>query len=534
MLRNDQINSVDLFARAMAAMSAMTGKPLLYGPNGKPLAPTTNYTFRRDAAKHVGSLKNWRPQQVFSNQAEALEREEIVKRSTDLVNNDPHAAGIVDTFATTVIGSGLIPHPNPDPDGLDLDQETERRLAARMRYIYNRWAPFADAGLRMHFGQIQYLTKLSMLRYGEYFVLLPMIKDRHRPYSLACQVIHPLRVKTPTDKINTGNIRDGIELGDYGQPIAIWIKKSSESNALALADTSKNFIRVPVRVGHRWQVLHGFVAKDPEQVRGWPFFAPAMKYFRDFNDLLNAELVSNVVTAALAYFIETPVGNDPMLLANNFASMTDQRTNAAGDTKNLRYQEVYPGMIWYGNVGEKPHLLAAARPGVTFEPFTRTVKKSLAMSLNMPYTVLFKDVEGTNFAGFRAAMLDAWRVFSMERTWHGRNFCQPVFTMLMEEAYLRGDLDYPRFYDDMHAICQCDWRGAPKGDIEPVKAAQADILLIKNNLKTREQAIIERGEDPRRVFRQLEEEKNDLEERGLPTGLDEGNIKDEKEEEDNK
>ena len=45
------------------------------------------------------------------------------------------------------------------------------------------------------------------------------------------------------------------------------------------------------------------MVKDAEQVRGWPYFTPAMKYFRDLNDLLNAELVSSVVTAALAYFI---------------------------------------------------------------------------------------------------------------------------------------------------------------------------------------------------------------------------------------
>lgn len=59
-----QAQSVDLFAKAMAAMGAITGNPVLYGPNGKPLVPTSNFTYRRDAAKNVGSFKNWRPQAI--------------------------------------------------------------------------------------------------------------------------------------------------------------------------------------------------------------------------------------------------------------------------------------------------------------------------------------------------------------------------------------------------------------------------------------------------------------------------------------
>ncbi len=43
------------------AMAATTGKPLLYGPNGRSLAPTGGYTLGRKAAKRTGNLKNWRP-----------------------------------------------------------------------------------------------------------------------------------------------------------------------------------------------------------------------------------------------------------------------------------------------------------------------------------------------------------------------------------------------------------------------------------------------------------------------------------------
>lgn len=506
---------IQAFTRAMEAISQT---PILYGPNGRPLSPVGTHGIRRESAGQTGSLKGWRPRRYRSVQEESRDRAEVVRRSCDLVDNDPHAAGLVDTFAATVVGAGLVPHPNPDPDALNLDKETDQTLTRQMRAVYSRWRYHADAGQRFTFGQIQYLAKVSMMRHGEYFILLPMLDEPGRPYSLACQVIHPSRIKTPVDLISRGDIRDGIEIGDYGQPVAAWIKKSGRQGNINQPDIKANFLRIPFRKGHRRCVLHGFVAKDAEQVRGWPFLSPALKYFRSFNDLLDAELISNVITSALSYFIETVGGDDPWSMASRRATSTDLSTNGNGSQMTRRYEEINPGLVMYGEPNQKPHILSANRPGTTFEPFTKTVKKSLSLAAGLPYVIGFKDYEETQFAGARMAMLDAWRVFSMEREWLASGLCQPIFTALMEEAWLRGDIDYPveNFYRDMDLVTGCDWRGAPKGDIEPVKSTQSDVLLYKNNLKTREQCIIERGGDPRRVTRQLEEENEDLTDRGLP------------------
>jgi capsid protein len=122
---------------------------------------------------------------------------------------------------------------------------------------------------------------------------------------------------------------------------------------------------------------------------------------------------------------------------------------------------------------------------------------------------------GVNFAGFRSAMLDAWRVFMIHRTWLGEDTCQPIYTMLMEEGFLRGELEADNFYLNIDAITHCDWRGSPKGDIEPIKAVQADVLAIQHNIKTRAEAIAERGGDLRGTFDQLQEEQDMMRERGL-------------------
>jgi lambda family phage portal protein len=505
-----------IFAKAVNSVAAQMQRPLLYGADNRPLAPSSAYTYQRTAALREGSMKNWIPKRLSNRQTEALHRERIVERSIDLTNNDPHASGIVDSFATTVVGAGLLPHPMIDAATLQMDKPAIRQLQDEQRAVYQTWYPFADAGGRMSFGAIQFLVLRNLIQFGEYLILLPMLDDSTRPYSLACQVINPLRLRTPVDRMNDPNIRDGVEMGPYGEPVAYWIKKTNNVSSFELtADISTNFLRIPAKVGHRWNVIHDFIVNDPEQVRGWPFFTPVMKYFRDLNDFLDAELVSNIVTAALAVWIELAPGNDPMQIAQNLASFTEDRTLNDGRTDSTRYQELIPGAIFYGNTGEKPHLLSANRPGATFEPFTKVIKKAISMSLDIPYPVLFKDPESVNFAGFRSAMLDAWRVFMHRRTWLGQGMCQRIYTMLQEEAYLRGDVQVKNFYVNMYSITRAEWRGSPKGDIEPIKAVQADVLAIQNNLKTRAESISERGGDLRTTLDQLQEEQEMMTERGL-------------------
>jgi len=525
MMNADATRKLEIFTAARNAvaieMAAATGAkrmPVLYAPNGNAiqLVPDSYYNYRRQAAERTDSLKNWIPRRLYSRQQEAMEREFIIARSIDLTNNDPHAAGVVDTFATMIAGSGLRPIPTLDANILGLDKKEVRTLQDKQRGIYQKWQRIADASGTMTFGALQYLLIRNLCEYGEYLMLIHMIDNPARPYMLACRVINPLRLKTPIDRINDPQIKDGVELGSYGEPAAYWIKKSAAKTAGAqLPDTSANFLRIPAYSGHRPNVIHRFISREPEQIRGMPLLAPSMKFLRDLNEYLDSELVSNIIASTISMFIELAPGQDPLGIANNLASFTETAAKPDGTSKKIRYEMLQAGGIYYGEQGQKPHLLSPNRPGATFDPFTKIIKKAVAMGINIPYPVAFKDVEGVNFAGFRSAMLDAWRVFMMHRTWLGEDTCQPIYTMLMEEAYLRGEFDAPDFYLNIDGLTHADWRGSPKGDIEPIKAAQADVILIQNNIKTRAEAIAERGGELRAVMDQLEEEQEMMRERGL-------------------
>ena len=488
--------------------------PRIVGANGLPITASTDHRYARKSASHDGDLRTWRPRKLYGAEAEARERETIAARAIDLVQSDPHAAGVVDTYATTVIGAGLVPMPSIDREAIGMDKAAARRIQAQQRAVYRDWAPWADAEGMLDFAGIQFAWLRCLIQFGESFTLLPMIDDPARPYALACQVIHPLRVKTPVDRAADGRVTDGIERDATGAVTAVWIKRPS--GGTLTADTSANFDRVTVRAGHRWRVIHDFVPDQPGAVRGFSKFAPAMKYFRRFDQYLDAELAANVITAAVALFIRTSPGTDPYDLAKNAIWRSDETADDNGDTKLRHYEYWEPGQIMYGNAGEEPTTISANRPGTAFDPFTKRVLKAMAIAVGVPYPVIFKDVDGVSFAGYRSAMLEAWRTYMFHRNRIARGPCQRIYTMLMEEAYLRGALTgVDPFYPRINSICAADWVGPPKGDIEPFKAAQADVAEIAATLNSRQRAAAERGRNWWNLVDDLAEEDEAMAERGI-------------------
>lgn len=485
-------------------------KVQILDPSGRPVR-STPYNFSRSAAKKTGSMRNWTPRPVATNYQDSYEREFIASRAIDLVNSDAQAAGTVDTMATTVVGAGLRVYPNLDEVVLGLSEKRISKIEDAETSVFDAWCPFADVTGRLSFGELQYLAMRSMVQFGEYLFLVHMLDDPSRPYMLGLQSIHPMRLSTPGDLMNQENIKDGIEIDSYGAPKAYWIKTSDAMTT----DVSSNYKRIAARAGHRIKVLHGYAVRDPEQFRGISLLAPAMKLYRDFADYLDAELVSNIVTSAFSLFIATGQNTDPVYPATNLSTITDTATKSDGTEYDERYQELVPGLIMYGSEGEQPHPIQAQRPGVTFKPFVKVVGQSIAMALGIPYPVLFKDFDGMNFASYRSAMLEAWRVYKQHRTWLGAGLCQPVYRMLIEEAYLKGEIKVPRFYDRMFHVTRAQWVGPAKGQIEPVKETQGDVLAIQNNLKSRTEVELEQNRDHKKTVKQLAAEQKELKAQGL-------------------
>lgn len=510
----------EMFNRAVATIIQLlpqtlprAGASRLVAADGSPLiSPSTNQ-YQRRAASNKGSLRTWKPRLLTSDSQVSLEREAIVARASDLVESDAHAAGAVDTYATLIVGTGLNPYPMIDPVTSGISKEDARALSIKARSIWRKWGPWADAAGRTSADGLEFQVLRNLIHYGEFFALVHMIpNDPGRPYSQAVRLINPTRVFTPSDMSRRADIKDGIEVGEYGQPVAYWVQRADTITSLGLS--SSNFVRIPARAAHRFKVLHGFLATEPEQVRGISILSPAIKMFRDLSDLLDSELVSNVITAATALFIETG-GADGYTEAVRQATLFDSAAKSDGTTYDRRYQEITPGAVMYGATGQKPHVISAQRPSVTFEPFVRLILKAISVAVGIPFPVLFRDFQGMNYASYRSALLETWRVVRTRRRWMAQTFCGPLYRMLLEEAYLRDEIDPPDFYSRIYEYTAAEWIGPAKGQIEPEKEIKADILAVQHNMKSREECAIENSRDQATTFEQLADEQATMEELGL-------------------
>lgn len=443
------------------------------------------------AGSRSGTLSNWAVKRL-SRFTEASERTTITDRAEDLVASDPHAASVVDSMAVNIVGTGLVPQSNPHERILGWTEEQSKEFKMQAEYCFDLWArkEECDTRGRLPFWAKQYLSMYSMLVKGEFLHIPTMIDEPGRSFSLALDTVAPARLFTPSDMTGNANLRDGVQLGERGNPLFYWFANPSSrqfhNNRLA----SDEFQAVPFRVGHRPGVLHGFVAKDEEQVRGHSILRPAMKFFRDLTDCLDFELVGAIIQASFPIFIET---QNPSEMLGRGLDGQALSTNDSGQT----YSEVNPGQVLYGKPGQSAKVLEGNRPGTTFDSFVERMLRAVGASVGMPYEVIAKDFSKTNYSSARAALLEAWRLFCFYQRWLVGGFCQPCWDMVIEEAWLRGMLTLPKgtpdFYLVRHALTRCNWIPPKKGHIDPLKEVNAQVKALDADITTLADVILEQG-----------------------------------------
>lgn len=460
-----------------------------------------------DSGANRGTIATWRVPKNYSQAGESEERKLLQERSGDLYLNDWAARSVINCISNNTIGTGLVPQVRLPWRKLGISREQARDLESEMEWIWAEWCENCHAQRRLHFGDLQLTGFRSILGNGELLHLPVVRKETASRFALAIQDISPSRLATPVDLSNALNIRDGVELSEHGEPVAFWIA-TPEASLLPIdlsALSSSEFTRVRARLAHRPNIFHLFFNESEEQVRGVSILSPGIKLFRHLSDAITHELYGQVASASLPMVVETGSENAVM------PDWVKQEHRKKGDEEEkVYYTNLEAGMLLYLNEGEHLKTVESSRPSPNFLNFCTLVIRALAASTDMPYEAVMKDFSKTNYSSARAAMLEAWRVYSMYRSWFARNYCQPIFNMVMEEAYLREYFELPStapdFYEAQQLWCNATWIGPAKGYIDPIKEAQANISLNDAALKTRKEILAEQGADFEEVMDDLMEE----------------------------
>lgn len=416
------------------------------------------------------------------------------ERSRDLYMGTPIATGALKTIRTNVVGPGLKLNANIDFEFLGLSSDAADAWERYTEREFRLWAdtPNCDISRRLTFGQIQGLALLSAMASGDVFATMPMISRLNSTYDLRIALIEGDRVNTPDFtaaskfRLNDRDVRAGIEVNEYGEAIACYIERSHPGGK-AKAGEQRAWDRVEFygSLTGRRNVLH--IAQDwerPGQRRGVPLLAPVIETLKQLSRYTEAELMASVVAGMFTVFIKSNSPEAPLGQVVPQHEQVDDDPNA--------YELGNGAIIGLGD-NEDIEVANPMRQNAAFDAFVMSICRQIGVALEIPHELLIKHFTAS-YSASRAALLEAWKMFRMRRTWLVQTFCQPVYEEWLAEAVAKGRINAPGFFDDpavRAAWSGADWYGPSQGHLNPLQEANAARVRIEEEISTREREAAE-------------------------------------------
>jgi lambda family phage portal protein len=124
------------------------------------------------------------------------------------------------------------------------------------------------------------------------------------------------------------------------------------------------------------------------------------------------------------------------------------------------------------------------------------VLRSIGAALGLPLELVLKDFSRTNYSSARAALLEARRFFRTYQQWLACQFCQPVWEMLLEEAWLRGELPGANlFWQEREEWLRARWIAPGWGWVDPVKEVESSKMAVQTGVSTLADECAGQGRD---------------------------------------
>ena len=457
-------------------------------------------------------MKDWNPLGGSADADLLHDLPTLRERQRGLDRDDPWARSVFNTMAVNTIGTGLRPQSRVPASEVAANPDQVRTWQRATERIWRQHMPLLDAQRMIGGYQKQSLLFRSVIQSGD-ALDIPVRKriGGPRQIGICTETVEGDRLATPVDVTNDlrARMREGVELNADGMPIGYWVRKHHPGDILlphvASSMTRSQFVRYPARnsLGQPG-AFHLYWMQRPGQHRGEPWLAPALSIFKDLGDFMEARVVAERIGACFAAFVTR---KDP------FGAVNQNTTSGAN---NQRLQEFEPGMVFYGEPGEEITFGQPNIPGGEFEQFMKTVLRAIGATVGLPYELVTKDFTDTTYTSARASLLEARRFFRCYQHWFAQQYLQPLWEMVMLEAWARGLLpNVDLLGPERFAWLQARWVAPAQGYVDPVKEVKANLEAINGKLSTYSDVLAEQGKDWEEVFEQEQREAEFRQELGL-------------------
>jgi lambda family phage portal protein len=432
-----------------------------------------------DAAKFNRLVSSWLSvsQSINKDLKDGLDNLRI--RSRDLAQNEPMAAKYLSLVSANVIGArGIVLQARVTED--NGNQDKYANIAIEKAW-YDWGKKYCDISGRLSLNDMERLLVECVARDGEALILEHQSADNPHGYNL--QVIDAERLATSLDrKAENGKnaILMGVEIDAKGKPVAYHLKKNVD---VVVGDTE----RYPAE-----KIIHLFMAKTPEQVRGYPWAHSVMVRMFHLKKYQEFALVASAVGASKMGFFKQPEGDGSQL-----ADDEDQETGEL-------FQEAAAGQFGVLPEGVDFVPFNPDYPHQMYAEFIKTAKRDISSGLNVSYHSLANDLEGVNFSSIRSGTLEEREQWMVAQDWFINAFMERIYSNWLKNALLKGAIVTPNGKSmpasKIAKFSEHEFLGRRWQWVDPLKDVKANIEAMNAGLMSPYVIAAQQGSDAEEII----------------------------------
>ncbi len=490
-------------------------------------------------------LATWHPS-AGSADSDMLGQKALAdQRSRDSFRNDAYLQSGSNLAQDGIVGSMYMLNAKPDIRVLGVDDEQwEEDMQEEVEAKFTIAAESANC----YFDMARSKTFTGMLRLstaiytyaGEHLMAVEWDRRRGRPFKTAFQIVDLDRLSNPGSvgpfpgqaAIDGRIVRGGVHQDKYGAALGYYIREAHPADYDRFLDVNEWKYVPAEKPWGRKQIIHIKEERRAAQSRAVADIVAGLKATKIMSKFRDVTLQQAVVNAMYAASVESDLppeaayasmgisqGNAGVAVAKYGAEYMAAVNKFAGD-RGFRIDGVKVPFFFPGT---RLNLRQSSAPGGVGQEFEQSLLRYVAALLGVSYEELSKDFSKTNYSSARAAMLQTWKAQQAKKRMVTDRTASIMYMCWFEEQMNAGNFEFmkysklPNFYEGCNrdAYCAAEWIGAARGQIDELKETQAAVLRIKFGLSTHEEELAKLGKDWRRVYRQLERERIEREERGI-------------------
>jgi lambda family phage portal protein len=379
-------------------------------------------------------------------------REPVRRRAQDAVLNNGLAASALSVTIAEAIESGLSISPQTGDPGLD--KEIDER--------FSEWASRSDYfGLTDFYGWQAMACGRAFVD-GEIFTLLAM--DDSGELRLKSLDVGQLNGVLNQELPGGGLIVSGVEFSPGGRRVAYHVY-SRWMPSLPLL-TGLEIERIDAG-----DMIHVFEPQTAAQVRGVSKLAPVLLRLREYDSLIDAQLVRQKIGALLCGFV---VDADGSVLA---------------DSTSPGEPSLEPGTLQRLRPGENISFSDPPATDAGADAFQKNIIREIASGLGIPPFLLDGDMGSVNFSSARVGLIAFRRRLEQWQGLFTHMALRPIYRRWLTLEILSGRIDV----ELNERTLNHRWIPPKSVWVDPLKDVQAEVLAINSGLLSRRESVGARG-----------------------------------------